>query len=91
MAYNTKSTASGLNIPSSHRTDPLWLRLQTIFNESLRELFIEGTYEKVQMALDDEKEHCTNASRKSTKGIKYTQHVGDNKRGFIQHTAASTF
>eukprot|EP00957_Ditylum_brightwellii_P106260 8106291-Ditylum_brightwellii.AAC.1 len=91
MAYTEKNTANGLNIPSSHCLTPLWFRLQTAFKETTRELFIEERPGKIQIALDDGKEHYSNAPGKSTNGLKYTQHVHDNKNGFIQYTATSSF
>jgi hypothetical protein len=63
--------------------------VQTAFNEVCRELFIEGFDSYMHMIVDDNKMHYQ-SEKNDTQGLKRTQHVKDNRKGFVAHTACYT-
>jgi hypothetical protein len=63
--------------------------MQSAFNDTCRELFIEGFDEYMRITIDDDKMHYQ-AENTDTQGLKQTQHVRDNRKGFVAHTACYT-
>jgi hypothetical protein len=69
---------------------PLWLDVQNALNDTLRRLFIEGFEKYIKITTDDDKMHFQLCSKADTQGLKSTQHVRDNHRGFVAHMACYT-
>jgi len=69
---------------------PLWLDVQHALNDTLRRLFIEGFEKDMRITTDDDKMHFQLSSKADTQGLKTTQHVRDNRKGFVAHTACYT-
>lgn len=69
---------------------PLWLDVQNALNDTLRRLFIEGFEKYMKITTDDDKMHFQLCSKADTQGLKSTQHVRDNRKGFVAHTACYT-
>jgi hypothetical protein len=67
----------------------LWLDVQEAFNETCILLFIEGFNISVLVIIDDDKLHY-NIGKADTQSLKTTQHVRDNRKGFVAHTACYT-
>ena len=62
---------------------PLWRHLERSVNEMLRELFICNYEGKMTIVIDDDKMHF--ATSNPVGGPKLSQHVRDNRRGFVCH------
>jgi hypothetical protein len=77
------------NATSPRGFRPLWLVIQSAFNDTCRELFVEGFEEYMRITIDDDKMHYQ-AEKMDTQGLKRTQHVRDNRKGFVAHTACYT-
>ena len=63
--------------------------MQNAINETCRELFVEGFDEYMRVTIDDDKMHYQ-AEKTDTQGLKQMQHVRDNRKGFVAHTACYT-
>ncbi len=68
---------------------PLWIEVQNAFNDTCRELFIEGFEHFMRITMDDDKMHSA-TSKVDTHGLKKSRHVRDNRNGFIAHTICYT-
>jgi hypothetical protein len=68
---------------------PLWMDMQHVLNEMCRKLFIEGFTGFMRVLIDDDKVHY-NIEKGDTQGLKKSQHVRDNRKGFVAHTACYT-
>jgi hypothetical protein len=79
----------GSNAPV-HGMKPLWMDVQHALNDSLRRLFVEGFDSYMHVTTDDDKMHFQISSKADTQGLKISQHVRDNRRGFVAHTACYT-
>jgi hypothetical protein len=77
------------NRTCNHGFRPLWVDMQSAFNDTCRELFIEGFDEYMRITIDDDKMHYQ-AENTDTQGLKRTQHVRDNRKGFVVHMACYT-
>jgi hypothetical protein len=68
---------------------PLWQGVQDALNKTLRDLFIVGVKEFVDrpsVTIDDDKMHYSIRNKKgNTDGLKLTQHVRDNRKGFVDN------
>ena len=69
---------------------PLWIDVQSALNETCRKLFIEGYEGYMRVTIDDDKMHHQTGKGKDTQGLKVTQHVRDNQKGFVTHTCCYT-
>jgi hypothetical protein len=69
---------------------PLWMDVQHALNDSFRRLFVEGFDSYMRVTTDDDKMHFQISSKADTQGLKISQHVRDNRRGFVAHTACYT-
>jgi hypothetical protein len=65
----------------------LWLRVQDALNEELSELFVVGVRNAIEnpiITIDDDKMHYAMGSKtQRTDGLKRSQHVRDNRHGFV--------
>ena len=61
---------------------PLWMDMQTAINRTCAKLFIKDFRTEIRTILDDDKMYF-NTSKKDTQGLKRTQHVKDNRKGFV--------
>jgi hypothetical protein len=65
----------------------LWLRVQEAMNEELAELFVIGAKNAVGtpiLTIDDDKMHYAMRNKNGkTDGLKRSQHVRDNRHGFV--------
>lgn len=68
---------------------PLWMDMQHDLNETCRKLFVEGFSGFMRVLIDDDKMHY-NIEKADTQGLKKSQHVRDNRKGFVAHTACYT-
>jgi hypothetical protein len=68
---------------------PHWMDVQTAFNETCRELFVEAFNSYMRIIVDDDKMHYQ-AEKYDTQGLKIMQHLRDNRKGFVAHTACYT-
>jgi hypothetical protein len=64
--------------------------VQEALNETCRLLFIEGFNSSMHVIVDDDKMHYNIDAKADTQSIKITQHVRDNRKGFVAHTACYT-
>jgi hypothetical protein len=64
--------------------------VKNALNEMCRELFIEGFQEYMRIIIDDDKMHYQIDKATNTQGLKVTQHVRDNRKGFVAHTTCYT-
>ncbi len=64
---------------------PLWIDRQNTLNGTCCELFIEGFQIYMHVTIDDDRIHYQ-IERTDLQGLKLTQHVRDNKKGFVAHT-----
>ncbi len=69
---------------------PLWMDVQSALNDTLRELFIQGFDCYMRVTEDDDKMHYEIDNKADTQGLKITQHVRDNRKGFVAHTTCFT-
>jgi hypothetical protein len=69
---------------------PLWIDVEHALNETCRELLIEGADFYVRVTIDDDKMHYETKDQQSAQGLKIAQHVRDNRKGFVAHTACYT-
>jgi hypothetical protein len=69
---------------------PLWIDVEHALNETCRELFIEGAEFYSRVTIDDDKMHYETMDKQAAQGLKITQHVRDNRKGFVAHTACYT-
>jgi hypothetical protein len=69
---------------------PLWMDVQHALNDSLRRLFVESFESYMRITTDDDKMHFQMSTKADTQGLKTTQHVRDNRKGFVAHTACYT-
>ncbi len=56
--------------------------MQNALNETCRELFKEGFESYLRETTDDDKMHLQTGKDQDTQGLKVTQHVRDNRKGF---------
>jgi len=66
--------------------------LEAAMNQVLRKLSVAGREGgKIILTLDDDKIWASNSGANSEDrfGLKYTQHVKDNRKGLVAHTAVS--
>jgi hypothetical protein len=64
--------------------------VQSAFNDTLRELFIQGFDCYMRVMEDDDKMHYEIDNKADTQGLKITQHARDNRKGFVAHTTCFT-
>ncbi len=85
---------SGCKEPSSpshvRGLRPLWMDVQSALNETCRELFVKGFDSYMRVTEDDDKMHFEIKNDSDTQGLKITQHVRDNRKGFVAHTTCYT-
>jgi hypothetical protein len=77
-----------IGLPLEDGSVPLWKDLQTALNRSLRELFTQGIKQYLTnpaITIDDDKMHYAANPRAPTDGLKLTQHVKDNRKGFVDN------
>lgn len=68
----------------------VWMKVESLFNDLMHELFIDGFDDNLVVALDDDKAEYNWSRASKTAGLKRAQHVQANRRGFIAHTAATS-
>ena len=73
----------------SRGAKPLWVEIQDAFNDTCRELFVEGFGGFMRIILDDDKMHDA-STQIDMYGLKKTQHVRDNRTGCNAHTLVYT-
>jgi hypothetical protein len=67
---------------------PLWQGVQDALNRTFRDLFIVGVKDIVDrpsITIDDDKMHYAITKNGNTDGLKLTQHVRDNRKGFVDN------
>jgi hypothetical protein len=73
------------------RTDPLWQKIESIFNEAARSLLMSDNPELFYViVLDDDTVHFEWKRFTNTQGLKRARHVKANARGFVLQVAANT-
>ena len=80
------------SISTSRREVPLWETLQSICNQLLCSISVEGRDGRISIALDNDKLHLSmeRSNMKDMFNLKYTTHVKANRKGFVGHTAVTT-
>ena len=74
--------------PLEDGSEPFWKELQDALNRNLRELFLHGIKDHISsptITIDDDKMHYAADPNSSTDGLKLTQHVKDNRKGFVDN------
>ena len=74
-----------IGLPVDDGSVPLWKDLQDGLNRCLRELFSQGIKDHIvtpTITIDDDKMHYAAVPGAPTDGLKITQHVKDNRKGF---------
>jgi hypothetical protein len=71
------------------REDFVFEELQSEYNIVSRNLTIRNRQENIEIVVDDDKVFGQNDSNKDTYGLKYCQHVKDNRKGYNCHCAAT--
>jgi hypothetical protein len=77
-----------IGLPLEDGSEPLWKDLQGALNRSLRELFLQGIKQHLSnpaITIDDDKMHYAADPKAPTDGLKLTQHVKDNRKGFVDN------
>jgi hypothetical protein len=64
--------------------------VQSAFNDTCQKLFICGFTPYMHIINVDDKMHCEVSNKTDTQGLKKVQHVRDNRKGFVAHTACYT-
>jgi hypothetical protein len=72
------------------REDFVYEELQSEYNVVSRNLTIRNREGNIEIVIDDDKVFGQNDPKKDTYGLKYTQHVKDNRKGYTCHCAATT-
>jgi hypothetical protein len=74
--------------PLEDGSEPFWKDLQDALNRSLRELFVQGIKEHIPcptFTIDDDKMHYAADPNTPTDGLKLSQHVKANRKGFVDN------
>ncbi len=72
------------------REDFVFEELQSEYNIVSRNLTIRNREGNIEIVVDDDKVFGQNDPKKDTYGLRYTQHVKDNQKGYNCHVAATT-
>jgi hypothetical protein len=72
------------------REDFIFEELQSEYNIVSRNLTIRNREGNIEIVVDNDKVFGQNDPKKDTFGLKYTQHVKDNRKGYNCHVAATT-
>jgi hypothetical protein len=88
--FSIANQSSSNNLAVGRREDFVFEELQSEYNIVSRNLTIKNREGNIEIVVDDDKVFGQNDSKKDTYGLKYTQHVKDNRKGYNCHVAATT-
>jgi hypothetical protein len=82
---------------NARREDPFWMKLESVCNNICKSVSINESINnhregKIPIAIDDDKiwMNLSGKNKRDLFQLKYSQHVRDNRKGLIAHTAVST-